>query len=114
MNPCIFCKIASGEIASSIVYRDDEVVAFRDLNPQAPTHLLIIPVRHVASLNDAVTGDAALLGRLLMTARALAEKEGVAKAGYRVVMNCGAAGGQSVFHVHLHLLGGRPMSWPPG
>jgi len=111
---CIFCKIASGEIPSTVVHRDSEIVAFRDLSPQAPTHLLIIPTRHVASLNEANAEDAALLGRLLLAARELARVEGIADDGYRIVTNCGAAGGQSVFHLHLHLLGGRPMSWPPG
>ena len=111
---CVFCKIAAGEIPAKKVHEDDEIVAFRDLNPQAPTHVLIIPRRHVASLTDASEGDEALLGRLLLAAKAIAAKEGIARDGYRVVTNSGALGGQSVFHIHLHLLGGRPMSWPPG
>jgi histidine triad (HIT) family protein len=110
---CIFCKIAAGEIPSDKVYEDGDLVAFRDLNPQAPVHVLIIPRKHLASLNEASDEDRALLGRVLLAARALAEKLDVAS-GYRVVNNCGAPAGQSVFHVHFHLLGGRPMGWPPG
>jgi histidine triad (HIT) family protein len=113
-STCIFCKIAAGEIPAKKVHEDEEVVAFRDLNPQAPTHVLIIPKRHVPSLADAVEGDGALLGRLLLAARDIAVQEGIAGAGYRVVTNSGELGGQSVFHIHLHLLGGRPMTWPPG
>ena len=111
---CIFCKIAAGEIPAKKVHEDDDVVAFRDLNPQAPTHVLIIPKRHVPSLAEAAEGDGALLGRLLLAARDIAVQEGIAGAGYRVVTNSGELGGQSVFHIHLHLLGGRPMTWPPG
>jgi histidine triad (HIT) family protein len=111
---CIFCKIAAGEIPAKKVHEDDEVVAFRDLNPQAPTHILIISRRHVASLAAAGEADGALLGRLLLAARTIAEREGIATDGYRVVTNSGELGGQSVFHIHLHLLGGRPMTWPPG
>lgn len=114
MPGCVFCRIASGEIPSAIVHKDADVVAFRDLSPQAPTHILIIPVRHVGSLHDATIADTALLGQLMLVARALAEKEGIATSGYRVVSNSGPDGGQSVFHLHLHLLGGRPMAWPPG
>ena len=112
MGSCIFCKIASGEVPASIVHRGEGIVAFRDLNPQAPTHVLIIPTQHVGSLNDA--DDAPLLGRLMLAARAVAKSEGIAQDGYRVVANCGPSGGQTVAHLHLHLLGGRPMSWPPG
>ena len=112
MGHCIFCKIASGQIPSTIVHDADGIVAFRDLNPQAPTHVLIIPSQHIGSLNE--TEDALLLGRLMLAARAIAEKEGVSVDGYRIVNNCGPAGGQTVAHFHLHLLGGRPMSWPPG
>jgi histidine triad (HIT) family protein len=109
---CIFCKIAAGEIPAAKVHEDDEIVAFRDLHPQAPVHVLLIPKRHVDSLGAAE--DALLLGRLLLAARSIAEREGIAAAGYRVVTNVGASGGQTVFHLHLHLLGGRPMTWPPG
>jgi histidine triad (HIT) family protein len=110
---CIFCKIASGDIPSKKVHEDDDVVAFHDLNPQAPTHVLVIPRKHVASLNDASEEDRALLGRILLQTREIAEEQGIAS-GYRVVNNCGASAGQSVFHIHFHLLGGRAMGWPPG
>lgn len=114
MSGCIFCKIVSGEVPATIVHRDDEVVAFRDLSPQAPVHLLVVPVRHVASLSDASEDDRALLGSLLLRIRDLAAREGIDGGGYRVVTNRGTAAGQSVFHLHFHLLGGRPMAWPPG
>ena len=110
---CIFCRIAAKEVTSAIVYEDDDVVAFRDLSPQAPTHVLVIPRRHVASLDDMVSSDAALLGVMVLAAQSVAAAAGLA-AGYRVVINCGVSAGQSVSHVHLHLLGGRPMAWPPG
>lgn len=114
MGSCIFCKIAAGEVSSTKVHEDDEIVAFRDLSPQAPLHVLVIPRRHLDSLDAAVPSDAALLGRLLLVARAVARQAGVAEGGYRVVMNSGADGGQTVLHLHLHVLGGRPMAWPPG
>jgi histidine triad (HIT) family protein len=113
MSDCLFCKIVKGEIPSKKVYEDDEFFAFHDINPQAPTHVLVIPRRHVASLDEAVDGDHALLGRLLLKCQHLAKELGIA-GGYRVVNNCGASAGQSVFHVHFHLLGGRAMGWPPG
>ena len=113
MSDCVFCRIVAGEIASRRVHEDDEVVAFHDLNPQAPTHVLVVPRRHIASLDGAGEGDAALLGRLLLAVRRVARELGV-QAGYRVVNNCGAPAGQSVFHIHFHLLGGRSMHWPPG
>jgi len=109
---CLFCKIVAGEIPAAIVKRDGRFLAFRDINPQAPTHLLVIPTEHVASLND--TKDAALLGGLLDYARGLAAESGLTQRGYRVVVNTNADGGQTVFHLHLHLLGGRAMHWPPG
>ena len=112
-SACIFCRIADKSIPAGIVYEDDEIVAFRDLSPQAPTHVLVIPRRHVESLDDAVAADAALLGAMLLVAKKVAADAGLA-GGYRVVTNCGAAAGQSVSHLHLHLLGGRPMTWPPG
>ena len=112
MSDCVFCKIAAGEIPAAIVKRNGRFVAFRDINPQAPTHLLIIPTHHVASLNQAK--DAALLGELLAFARDLAQETGIGERGYRVVFNTNPDGGQTVFHLHLHLLGGRPMTWPPG
>jgi histidine triad (HIT) family protein len=108
----VFCRIAAGEVPAAIVKRGDGIVAFKDLNPQAPTHLLVIPTHHVASLNDAA--DARLLGDLLAFARDLAREVGIAERGYRVVVNTNPDGGQTVFHLHLHVLGGRPMLWPPG
>jgi histidine triad (HIT) family protein len=113
-DTCIFCKIAAGDVPANKVHEDDEVVAFRDLHPQAPVHVLVIPKRHVVSLSGAGSADAALLGRLMLAASAIAESEGIAGSGYRVVTNTGANGGQTVSHFHLHLLGGRPMTWPPG
>lgn len=110
MADCIFCRIASGGIPTPFIYADDEAVVFCDIQPQAPVHLLVVPRRHVASLNDA--RDEALLGRLLTTARQAAEKAGLEQ--YRVVINTGAEAGQSVLHLHLHVLGGRAMAWPPG
>ena len=114
MEDCIFCKIASGQIPATVVYQDDDCVAFRDLGPQAPTHVLIVPRRHIATLDDLVAGDAELAGRIVLAATHIARQEGVAEAGYRLVWNCNAAAGQSVFHLHLHLLGGRNFAWPPG
>ena len=111
---CLFCRIAAGEIPSDIVHEDDAVVAFRDVNPQAPTHLLIVPRKHIATLNDATAEDEAMLGRLQRIAAELAAREGIAADGYRTVFNCNRGAGQSVFHIHLHLLGGRAMGWPPG
>jgi len=112
-SPCIFCRIASREIPAGIVHEDDQVVAFRDLSPQAPTHVLVIPRRHVGSLDDTAEADAALLGAMMLVAKTIAAASGLA-GGYRIVTNCGADAGQSVSHLHLHLLGGRPMTWPPG
>ncbi|MDO8547525.1 MAG: histidine triad nucleotide-binding protein [Nitrospirales bacterium] len=114
MSDCLFCKIGSGQIPAKVVLQDDEVLAFDDTNPQAPVHVLVIPKRHVVALNDVAAGDQALLGRLLEAAAAVAGKKGIAESGYRVVANTGRDGGQSVFHLHLHVLGGRPMAWPPG
>ena len=114
MDDCLFCKIASGEIPADIVYQDDLVVAFRDLNPQAPTHVLVIPRKHIATLNDLEPEDELILGRMQGAAREIARQEGFADMGYRTVINCNEAGGQTVFHIHLHLLGGRAMHWPPG
>jgi histidine triad (HIT) family protein len=110
----IFAKIARREIPAHIVYQDDDVTAFRDLNPAAPTHILIVPNKIIPTLNDATPDDQRVLGKLLLTAQQLAKDEGIAEGGYRVVMNCNSDGGQSVYHIHLHLLGGRKLTWPPG
>ncbi len=109
---CLFCRIASGELAVPLVAETDDCVAFRDINPQAPTHVLVIPRRHVASLNEA--DDAALIGRLSLVAADIARREGYAERGYRTVVNTGPDAGQTVFHVHLHVLAGRELGWPPG
>jgi histidine triad (HIT) family protein len=113
MKDCLFCKIARGEIPSRKAYEDDEVYAFHDINPQAPTHVLVIPRRHVASLDDTSETDQAWLGRTMLALRTVARELGIS-AGYRVVTNCGTPAGQTVFHIHFHLLGGRPLGWPPG
>jgi histidine triad (HIT) family protein len=113
-DDCLFCKMVAGAIKPDTVYEDDEILAFRDIQPQAPVHVLIIPKRHIATLNDVSDGDASLLGRLLLTAKRVAEEMDIAEPGYRAVINCNRDGGQSVFHVHAHLLGGRRMKWPPG
>jgi len=102
------------EIAPDVVYENDDVLAFRDINPQAPTHILVIPKTHITSLNDIGVDDAALIGRMYLAAQHIANKAGVADSGYRTLVNCGADGGQTVFHIHLHLLAGRQMTWPPG
>lgn len=114
MANCVFCKIASGEIVSKIVYSDEIAVAFRDQNPQAPTHILFIPRKHVPSLSDLSSEDEAVLGHIVRVASQVAETEGVSESGYRLVANCGPNAGQSVDHVHFHLLGGRRFAWPPG
>ena len=113
MTDCIFCKIERGEVPARIVYQDAELFAFEDLAPQAPTHILICPRRHFASLNEATTEDAAMLGRMQLVAAQLAGERRIAS-GYRTVINNGRAAGQSVFHLHMHLLGGREFRWPPG
>ncbi|HOL22488.1 MAG TPA: histidine triad nucleotide-binding protein [bacterium] len=112
MEECIFCKIGRGEIKCNRVYEDDNFIAFRDINPQAPVHILIIPKKHIAKLYD--TEDISLLGRLLHIASKIAKDEGIEQSGYRVVINTNRNAGQSVEHLHLHLLGGRIMQWPPG
>ena len=113
-SDCIFCKIAQGEIPSNRVFEDDDVVAFHDLNPQAPTHILVIPKKHIATLLDAEDADTELLGSLQQAAVAIAREQGLDRGGFRLVTNCGEGAGQSVFHIHVHLLGGRSLSWPPG
>lgn len=114
MTDTIFGKIARGEVPADLVYEDDDVLAFRDLHPQAPVHLLVIPRKPIPTLNDAQPEDADLLGKLLLAAARVARATGIAESGYRTVLNCNAAAGQAVFHLHLHILGGRPMQWPPG
>jgi len=114
MSEDLFLKIVAREIPADIVYENDDVLAFRDLNPQAPIHLLIIPKKKTRTINDMQEQDAALFGKLFLAAKEIAVGMGVAEEGYRVVMNCNAAAGQTVFHVHLHFLAGRQFSWPPG
>ena len=114
MADCLFCKIVSGEIPGAVVYRDDRLVAFRDINPQAPMHVLIVPRRHISTLNDLTQADDALVGEMIRRAAALAAEQGFAESGYRAVLNCNEGAGQSVFHIHLHVLGGRNLGWPPG
>lgn len=114
MSECIFCRIASGEIPSRIVLSDDDLVAFEDINPQAPVHVLVIPRKHIPTLNDLGPEDDALIGRMHRAAARIAHERGVSGPGYRIVMNCNSHAGQSVWHVHLHMLAGRVFSWPPG
>ncbi|HLF96418.1 MAG TPA: histidine triad nucleotide-binding protein [Methylococcaceae bacterium] len=114
MSDCLFCKMASGAIQPAVVLETEHVLAFRDIHPRAPVHVLIIPKKHLATLNDLGPDDTSLAGELLQAARQVAEMEGLAENGYRTVINCNAHGGQEVFHLHLHVLGGRSMKWPPG
>ena len=114
MTDCLFCKMIKGDIKPDTVYEDDEVLAFRDINPQAPVHVLIIPKLHIATINDLQAEHNALVGKLFQAAKQVATQEGLEQRGYRTVMNCNAEAGQSVYHIHLHLLAGRPMRWPPG
>ena len=114
MAECIFCKIARKEIPANIVYEDRQVVAFEDINPQAPTHTLVISKSHFATLNDVGAGEEALLGHMMLVATRVAKDKGLHQQGFRLVANCLESAGQSVFHIHLHLLGGRRFAWPPG
>lgn len=114
MENCLFCKISEGEIPAKIIYQDDLVVAFDDINPQAPQHKIIIPRRHIATLNDLTPTDNELIGHMIGTAKMLAKTLHIDEEGYRLVFNCNHGAGQTVFHIHLHFLGGRPMRWPPG
>jgi histidine triad (HIT) family protein len=114
LDDCLFCKIIAGKIPGAIVHQDERLVAFKDINPQAPMHVLVVPRRHIASLNELKPEDDALVGEMNRLAAALAKKNGVADGGYRTVFNCNADAGQTVFHIHLHVLGGRRLSWPPG
>jgi len=114
MNDCLFCKIITGEIPSDKVYENDSVLAFRDIDPKAPTHILIIPKEHIATTNNLDDSHKLLVGEMLIAAKDIAEQESIADSGYRTVFNCNQHGGQAVYHIHLHLLGGRQMNWPPG
>jgi histidine triad (HIT) family protein len=111
---CIFCKIAHGKLNATIVYEDDQILAFRDLNPQAPTHILVIPKKHIATLNDVTETDSILLGNMILAAKKIAKMEQLSEAGYRLLFNVNQQGGQTVYHIHLHVVGGRTMTWPPG
>jgi len=111
---CLFCKMVAGQIKPDTVYEDDEVLAFRDINPQAPLHALVIPKQHITTLNDLRPENAALIGKMYLAARHIAQQAGYGESGYRTVVNCNRDAGQSVWHVHLHVLAGRVMSWPPG
>jgi histidine triad (HIT) family protein len=114
MSDCLFCKIIAGQIPGAIVYQDDTLVAFKDINPQAPMHVLIVPRRHISTLNALQAGDDGLVGEMVRRAAALAADAGYAERGYRTVFNCNAEAGQTVFHIHLHVLAGRSLGWPPG
>ena len=114
MTNCLFCKIIAGEIPGKVLYQDDTLVILADINPQAPTHALVVPRRHVATLNDLTPEDDGLIGEMTRRAAAFAREQGVADQGYRTVFNCNADAGQTVFHIHMHVLGGRRMGWPPG
>jgi len=114
MSDCLFCNIVDGKIKANLVYQDDSIVAFKDIAPKAPVHILIIPRKHLVSVSDIAETDRALIGEIFQVAARLAREQGIADSGYRVVVNSGADAGQSVLHLHYHLLGGRQMTWPPG
>ncbi|MDH5564132.1 MAG: histidine triad nucleotide-binding protein [Nitrospirota bacterium] len=114
MDDCVFCQIASGAIPAKVLYEDDQVMAFHDMNPQARVHVLVIPKRHMASLAEAQDSDTAVLGQVMLVCAKMAQECGIVESGYRVVANTGRSAGQSVFHLHLHVLGGRSFDWPPG
>ncbi len=114
MSNDLFLKIIEREIPADIVYEDEELLAFRDIQPQAPVHVLVIPKRRIPTINDLETTDAELVGKMVLTAKRIAASEGLSDDGYRLVFNCNSQGGQSVYHIHLHLLGGRQLNWPPG
>jgi len=114
MSDCLFCKIRDGEIPAGIIYENEHILAFEDVNPQAPLHILIIPRKHIATVNDLQQENAGIIAELYLAAKKIAADKGVAEEGYRLVMNCNEQAGQTVFHLHLHLLAGRPMHWPPG
>ena len=114
MDDCLFCKIVSGEIPSNIVFENDSVLAFRDIDPKAPTHILVIPKKHIQSINELGPDDQSLAGEILLAAKTIAKAEGIETSGFRTVFNTNDDGGQTVFHIHMHVLGGRRLSWPPG
>ncbi len=114
MSSCLFCRIIAGERPAEIVFEDDELMAINDINPQAPMHVLVMPRRHIATLNDLAAADSSLVGSMVRRAAAIARDRGFAERGYRTLFNCNREAGQSVFHIHLHVLGGRPLGWPPG
>ena len=114
MKDCLFCKMASGEIKPQLVLETPELIAFKDIKPQAPLHVLIVPRKHIATLDDTIEPDAILIGKMMLAAQEITRKQGVASKGYRLVMNCNDDGGQSVYHIHMHVLAGRHMEWPPG
>ena len=114
MADCPFCRIVAREIPASLVYEDDHILAFNDITPQGPTHVLVVPKRHIASLNELTAGDDAIVGEMVRRAAAIAQERGIAAGGYRTVFNTNRDAGQTVFHIHLHLIGGRGLSWPPG
>ena len=114
MSSCLFCRIIAGEIPGTVLYQDERLVILKDINPQAPTHALVVPRRHIATLNDLTSGDDELVGEMIRRAASFAGEQGHAEHGYRTVFNCNADAGQTVFHIHLHVLGGRRFGWPPG
>jgi histidine triad (HIT) family protein len=114
VSDCLFCRIIKGEVKGNIVYQDNSVVAFKDINPKAPVHLLIVPRKHIATVLDLQQEDQGLIGDIFAAANQLARDQGISKDGFRIVINCGPGAGQTVFHLHFHLMGGRSMSWPPG
>jgi histidine triad (HIT) family protein len=114
MADCLFCKIVAREIPASVVYEDEHVLAFNDINPQGPTHVLVVPKRHIATLNDLAAADDAIVGELVRRAAAIAKERGIDAGGFRAVFNTNRDAGQTVFHIHLHLIGGRGLAWPPG
>ena len=114
MSDCLFCKILDGEIPCDKVYENEHVIAFRDVNPQAPTHVLVIPRKHISTVNDLTEDDKNIVGEMMLAAQQVAKQDGIEDVGYRLIMNCNEGAGQTVFHIHLHVLGGRALNWPPG
>lgn len=114
MSDCLFCKIRQGEIPADIIFENDDVLAFNDVNPQAPVHLLIIPKKHISTVNDMTDDDQLIMGKLFSAAKAIAKQKGVSDDGYRLVVNCNEKAGQTVFHIHMHMLADRALTWPPG